>query len=222
MRPWLILACLGAAAPAAASPEPTTAGTAITGSETVIDTRRVDIAATTRVAVRVYSVLAEPGAGDRRISLDVAARALTAASVDVVWTICGPGSCTTPPSPAELIVRITPAPKGGKETRSLGFAIVDAQERTGMLATVFVDRTLRLASKLRIDHQILLGYAIAHELGHLLLATATHGVSGLMRPVWSHEELQGMRSEDWVFDPTDATAIRDRLASRRGRPRSAS
>jgi hypothetical protein len=91
-----------------------------------------------------------------------------------------------------------------------------------MLATVFVDRTLRLASKLRIDHPILLGYAIAHELGHLLMATARHGVSGLMRPVWSHEELQGMRSEDWVFDAADAAAIRDRLASRRGRPRSAS
>jgi hypothetical protein len=43
-----------------------------------------------------------------------------------------------------------------------------------------------------------------------------------MRPVWSHEELQGMRSEDWVFDAADAAAIRDRLASRRGRPRSAS
>ena len=110
----------------------------------------------------------------------------------------------------------------GKEPRSLGHALVDAQERTGMLATVFVDRTRHLASKLRIDHRILLGYTIAHELGHLLMATATHGVSGLMRPSWSHEELQRMRSEDWVLDAADAAAIRDRLVSRRGRPRSAS
>ena len=59
----------------------------------------------------------------------------------------------------------------------------------GVLATVFVDRTRGLAGDLRIDHDALLGRTIAHELGHLLLATTAHAKVGLMREAWSREEL---------------------------------
>ena len=146
-----------------------------------------------------------------------------AASVDVAWIICEPGACLTP-SPSVMRVRIVRSTDSGQQdARVLGHALIDSRTRTGVLATVFIDRTRRLAGDLVIDHRVLLGRATAHELGHLLLATATHGNAGLMREVWSRDELLGTHRHDWEFDPPDATAIRERLArSLSGRPRGAS
>jgi len=94
----------------------------------------------------------------------------------------------------------------------LGHAAIDSKTQTGVLATVFIDRTRRLSGELGIDHRVLLGRTIAHELGHLLLATTTHGTAGLMREAWSRDELLGTRRDDWIFDRSDAEAIRKRLA----------
>jgi hypothetical protein len=59
-----------------------------------------------------------------------------------------------------------------------------------------------------MDARLLLGYAIAHELGHLLLASNTHNTRGLMRPIWRDDELRSKRSADWNFTPQEVAAIR--------------
>jgi hypothetical protein len=97
------------------------------------------------------------------VALDVAAKTLSTAWVDVVWTICVSGACLTP---AALKIRIVPSgDASGRDAYRLEHAVIDEQERTGELATVFVDRTRRLAGDLGIDHRVLLGRTIAHELG---------------------------------------------------------
>jgi hypothetical protein len=203
---WLVLVpvLLVATTSEAAPPEPS-----------VDDTHRVDITANMRVAVHVYSQVADLSTDDQQISLEVASGVFSNASVDVAWTRCEPGACLTPTREA-LKLRIVLSPDRKKPYSGvLGHALIDSQARAGELATVFIDRTRRLAHDLGIDYRILLGRAIAHELGHLLLGTSTHG-SGLMREVWSHDELLGTRPDDWVLDPHDAAAIRARLARRGG------
>jgi hypothetical protein len=202
IHPGLVLAlmCLIAAPSAAAPPEPT-----------VDDTHRAHITATT-VAAFVYSTPADVNAEDLQTALTVAKKALSTAFVDVVWTVCVPGTCLTP-TPAALKIRILPSrDTSGREAHHLGHALIDSQTGAGELATVFINRTRRLAADLGLDHRLLLGRTIAHELGHLLLATATHGNAGLMRETWSRDELLGTRRNDWEFDPHDAAAIRERLA----------
>ncbi len=54
----------------------------------------------------------------------------------------------------------------------------------------------------------LLGRAIAHEVGHLLLPGGRHSPSGLMRAPWVYEELMENRREDWVFSPQDGRQLR--------------
>jgi hypothetical protein len=188
----------------------------------VDDTHRFDIAANMRVAVHVYNQVGGFGGDEERIALDVAREVFSTADVDLVWTRCEPGMCITPSAQA-LKLRIARSPDRGESYSGvLGHALIDSQARAGELATVFLDRTRRLAHDLRIDSRVLLGRAMAHELGHLLLGTSTHG-SGLMREVWSHDELLGARPDDWVLDPLDAATIRDRLARRgSGRSRGAS
>jgi hypothetical protein len=205
---WLsvVSALVIASAVDAAPPEPD-----------IDDTRR-DITANMRVAVHVYTQSVGLGADDQRIALDVARAVFSTASVDVAWTICETGTCLTPSAEA-LKLRIVLSPDRGEPSSGvLGQALIDSRSRAGALATVFLDRTERLARELGIDHRTLLGRAIAHELAHLLLGSSTHGV-GLMREIWSHEELLGARRGDWQLDPLDAAAIRNRLARRGARPK---
>jgi hypothetical protein len=72
-----------------------------------------------------------------------------------------------------------------------------------------------LAAAAGIDAATLLGRAIAHELGHLLMATAAHGSHGLMRPIWSREDLRRGRGGDWMFTPQEIAAIRVRQETAR-------
>jgi hypothetical protein len=145
-------------------------------------------------------------------ALDVAKATFAAASVGVAWKVCGPAECQTPPLPAERLVRLVRSPTGARgDTRCLGEALIDSERGTGVLATVFVDRVLSLVRHLDLDHSTLLGRTIAHEIGHLLLATSTHSPSGLMRELWSPKELQAGRDDDWALHPIEVAAIRHRL-----------
>jgi hypothetical protein len=81
-----------------------------------------------------------------------------------------------PPGRGELIVRLVrSASQGGFEgDESLGTAVVDPATGTGVLATVFVDRVERLAGRSDGDFALLLGRAMAHEIGHLLIGRTAH------------------------------------------------
>jgi hypothetical protein len=102
--------------------------------------------------------------------------------------------------------------------RPLGEALIDTRARAGVLATVYVDRVNWLAARTGVDRDELLGRAIAHELGHLLMGTSTHGTTGLMRPVWSPSDVRRRESGDWSFEPQEIAAIKARA---RGRQESA-
>lgn len=180
------------------------------GDSTIVSHPHDRLAAPEAVTARVYTSPDLPGEA-LRAALDVAKAVFAAASVDITWKVCGPSECNTPPSPTELLVRFVDSRGRSLDTRWLGEALIDMQKRTGVMATVFLDRVLHLARTLEIDQRILLGRTIAHEIGHLLLATSAHGESGLMRELWSREELIGGRPDDWVLHSFEAAAIRQRL-----------
>jgi hypothetical protein len=71
-----------------------------------------------------------------------------------------------------------------------------------------------VAASAGVDAPRLLGRAIAHELGHLLLGRTQHSESGIMRAAWSRQELQRNEVVDWRFSEPDATQIRARARTR--------
>jgi len=79
-----------------------------------------------------------------------------------------------------------------------------------VLATIYLDRVNWMAEQTGVDARALLGRAIAHELGHLLMATGAHGPNGLMRPVWSQSEIRRRQIDDWIFRPREIAAIKAR------------
>ncbi|HSD74092.1 MAG TPA: hypothetical protein VLB75_04935 [Steroidobacteraceae bacterium] len=174
------------------------------------------VTAWTAVVVRVYDANGVM-AGTNRQALDHARKALDAASIDVIWQMCPASpSCDAPMAPGELAIRIVRAqgPPSDTGTLPLGDATIDGRAGTGVLATVYVDRVEWLAHKAGADSRALLGRAIAHELGHLLLATTTHGPVGLMRAYWSQDEVRRGRARDWRFAPTELAAMRRRAEAR--------
>ena len=110
------------------------------------------------------------------------------AGLEAVWRECLEG-CADALGPGEVLVRIVAAPET-IVAESLGSALIDLQQRAGTLATVYADRINVLASRTGVNAATLLGRAIAHEIGHLLLGTARHSSAGLMRARWSDRELE--------------------------------
>jgi len=164
-----------------------------------------------RLVVRTYNNAGVTAAEMTR-ARGVASVILEGARLQAVWRDCA-SACDDAPGPRELIVRIVAAPQG-IVADSLGCALVDLQDGAGTLATIYSDRINMVASRTGVDAGTLLGRAVAHEIGHLLLGTARHSASGLMRALWSDRELQRGKTADWTFAPDEIEGIVRRFATR--------
>ena len=164
-----------------------------------------------RLVVRTYNNAGVTAAEMTR-ARGVASVILEGARLQAVWRDCA-SACDDAPGPRELIVRIVAAPQG-IVADSLGCALVDLQDGAGTLATIYSDRINVVASRTGVDAGTLLGRAVAHEIGHLLLGTARHSASGLMRALWSDRELQRGKTADWTFAPDEIEGIVRRFATR--------
>jgi hypothetical protein len=177
-----------------------------------------------RVQVRVYDHGMMPAA-DQTVALRAAAGVLAAAGIDVTWLVCGEGAspsnpqmCESPLGPTELslrLVRLPGVPSAGGQLQ-LGYSLVDSRIAEGKLATVYVNRVHWLAAQAGADTAVVTGFAVAHEIGHLLLGTNAHFPSGLMRAVWSRAELERAELADWLFSPEQGAQMRSSLAQRDG------
>ena len=164
------------------------------------------------VVVRVYDGTSGHGR-TRATAIRTASAIMADAGLVVDWTDCSRGSqagaCNGLRGQHDLIVRIVPVASAGypgllirdQSKAPLGYSVVDPAVGAGAIAMVFLDRVLTLARRTGVDTGRLLGRAIAHEIGHLLLGTTAHTARGLMREVWTDEELARNRAEDWVFLP---------------------
>jgi len=173
------------------------------------------------VVVRVY----ETGIGDvalRTAAIRTAASIVEMAGVSVEWYDCTDNGrrpvCQDARRSGNFIARLMPtltpsAPlrklsiealgAQGDAEPPLGFAVVDPDTHAGKMATVFHDQVQAVARRTGVARSELLGRALAHEVGHLLLGVRGHSRSGIMRAVWTDDELTRDRSDDWVFASAD-------------------
>jgi hypothetical protein len=177
-------------------------------------------AADSRVVVRVYDI-GNTAADVRAAAIRRAAAIMLDASVSLEWHDCtSPDdmpACTNSPGNWNLIVRILPAFVPGASARSavrargrfvdadspLGFAVVAPEAHADAMATIFDDHVQMVSRRTGVERSELLGRALAHEIGHLLLRAPGHSRTGLMRAVWTDGELTQNHHEDWVFAQAD-------------------
>jgi len=175
-----------------------------------------------RVVIRTYNSADLPAA-DLESAVASGTAILKASGLGTAWHACEPAlvlnaehPCATPLRANEIAVRIvrltTRADYRGE--LPLGYSLVDTATRSGSLATIYMDRVTWLAEAAGVDGRLVLGRAIAHEVGHLLLGTNAHSESGLMRAVWSCDALKRNTGRDWLFAPGDARAMRQAVRLR--------
>ena len=143
-----------------------------------------------------------------------AIRVFDDAGIHVEWVDLDHGNkpCIPPPMGAHFLVILSPTPpKDWIGPDAMGFAPAHTNR-----AYVFHDRVKRFMQRFGQDENeksttgIVVGHAIAHELGHLLIPGDAHG-EGLMRPVWSYREWTRLLEGTLRFNPDHATVIQDQL-----------
>lgn len=183
----------------------------------------VDLRAAGRT-IRVYDT-SDATEDVRATAIRTAREILAKTGIAVDWRDCTSTSLEPPcqdAKPGDLIIRIMPEAtpsasfRGSAlqmrslpgESLQLGVAIINPVTLSGEMATIFQEPVRAIARHTGMDDAELLGRAVAHEVGHLLLRAREHSPSGIMRGAWSREELSTNRPEDWQFSPADRERLR--------------
>jgi hypothetical protein len=169
-----------------------------------------------RVLIRVYDNAGVPPSHRAR-AISHSRKILDRAGVRLSWLDCPaphygtPDTrCATPRSALDLVVRLANLPAEDTSTSftSLGYSMINHETHNASFATIFVNRVNDLADHARVDRVTLLARAVAHEIGHLILATNKHSDEGILREVWTVEQLARNRASDWLFLPVESERLR--------------
>lgn len=177
-----------------------------------------------RLTVRVYNH-AHVTAAELTRAEDEAARILRRAGIEIAWMDCPLSeaevetypACKRPPGPTDLFLKIVPrsmAQRYGFSPTAMGFALLSSKGNGGSETFVFHHWVERLAELQQASRPTILGHAMAHEIGHLLLGTNSHFPIGIMRADWSRKDLRSASRGDFGFTAKQCKLIRAAVLAR--------
>ena len=148
-----------------------------------------------------------------------AGRVLRYAGIEVTWLNCSEDArhpvsralCSAVSFPSHLSLQIVREPRGLKES-TVGISFLENGE--GCYADLFYEPIQKLLVANHISPSVILGHAMAHELGHLLLGVNSHSRSGLMRAHWTREDLAKASKGKLRFSREESLRITNRLTAR--------
>ena len=118
-------------------------------------------------------------------------------------------ACEQPLGLSDLVLRLVPASPATRAQFGSGTLGIAAQPERGTpaSASVFYDRVEQLAKGGTASVPVILGHAVAHEIGHLLLGSNSHTPQGLMRARWSRQDLQNASIGNLLFTSEQTQAM---------------
>jgi hypothetical protein len=141
------------------------------------------------------------------------------AGVQIVWH-----DCEAFPPPAGqtqnpwFVIRLRtdkpPLTVGPASLDVMGKAFVE--DAGGYMADAYFQAVQATSEKHHGDSGVLLGFVMAHELGHLLLG-AGHTPDGVMQAAWGQRQMDALRQRWLKFNDENATRIRRVLDTRTAR-----
>jgi hypothetical protein len=146
---------------------------------------------------------------------------LTGAGISVEVDAC-PRGVSTPcesrrGSFRQVVIRVVAeAPRNNREARwqHLGQSI--ATHDGGTYASVFLNLAEEEAAETNLPRMLILSYAAAHEVGHLLLGDEAHTSQGLMKADWESDEFRAIAQNRFRFSPEQTRELKRRYGA--GRP----
>jgi hypothetical protein len=147
------------------------------------------------ITVRVFDYAGIPPDAMARAEREVI-RIFSTTGIQAHWLNCrlSPVKAQNPPiCPGswhwtDLLLRVIPAATADHSNNSLGFSLPSPEG--GLMAVIFYDRVEELAKGTVAGTGQILGHAVAHEIGHLLLGSISHSSSGLMSSPWRREDVK--------------------------------
>lgn len=142
----------------------------------------------------------------------------TSADVRIVWRACDDFPAHSQGHNPWLLIRLRsdkpPLKVGSSSLDSMGKSfVVDASG--GNMADAYYRAVQSFAEQRHTDPGVLLGFVIAHELGHLLLGPG-HTPDGVMQAVWGDKQSDALRQRWLKFGKESTRRIKLALQSRTG------
>jgi hypothetical protein len=183
------------------------------------------IESTTPAHGREYPSLEVSVYNDAQVSWDVLAKSEERASkifshagVGLTWTNRGyrsgdpaPSQFTNTRDPDRVVLRIIPHPAKANNDLTFGVSFLGSDGK-GRYCDVFWTRIQAFHANHNVDIAGILGSVMAHEIGHLLLGSHSHAISGIMRARWENAELHQIAMGTLLFLPWQEHEVRIRAA----------
>ena len=169
-----------------------------------------------QVIVSVYNDAQVPGDTLTRAE-QKATSTFSRSGVDIHWLNCTHHEtvpCNEVGGPQQLFLRITPNIAPSLNDTAFGIAFIGSDE-TGRNANVFWRRVKDFQQNSKADVSLILGSVMAHEIGHLLLGSNSHALSGIMRARWESDEFRRISMGSLLFLPEQGKRMRARLDQRK-------
>jgi len=164
----------------------------------------VGAAAGPGLTVSVYNYSPAPTAEIRRAEQEAAA-IFQRSGIAVSWVHCpiDDGPCGPESNSAAVILRILGRRSKGALDGQLGYAI------PGGYASVYALEAYAVAKSAGVDPSVVLGIAIGHEIGHVLLGgLEAHSHRGIMQAKWEKAHLRAADQRALGFAPDEASKLR--------------
>lgn len=174
-----------------------------------------DLRGTSRIVIQAENQAHLPLSVLRAAEKEVT-RIYRMAGVESSWVEVAPdgsGSVSLQPASASdlhLLIMVVPRQTTEAMQPPAGAMGVTPREpgQRSRVAYVFADRVERAAQMSDNSVAGLLGCAIAHELGHMLLPYPAHSDSGIMRAAWTADDMGAAAQGRLMFTPEQGKLIR--------------
>jgi hypothetical protein len=182
------------------------------------------VTADTPAPVITLRVVNEAGVDLRalRAAQKEAVATLEHSGIHLVWLNCQPGRadwgssnpCYRDRGPDNFWLRIVARKPAAASGEMLGFTELD-EIKGSAAAGVYYPAVEQLAQHWSVPAGAILGAAIAHEVGHLVLGANAHSRRGVMCAHWVREQFVLIGISGLHFNPDQSRAIRERITDAR-------
>lgn len=93
----------------------------------------------------------------------------------------------------------------------MGMALAADNHRA--VLSLYFDAVTDVARRYGAARGEVLGLALTHEMGHVLLPPPSHSATGIMQPSWEGDEIRHVLFGDVAFTNAQGLAMRARLAA---------
>jgi hypothetical protein len=133
--------------------------------------------------------------------------------LDLKWVDClgeYPKPCDLALAGFDVLLVAGKAPNRVGRHLPLGHAVL-TPGGIGRYARIYLPQVEEYAISIDVPVSVVLGYTVAHEIGHLLLADGRHSPTGLMKAVWNRSDRHLISGGRFSFHPKEAQKIRLRM-----------